>query len=648
MAFDRRHLEVPVDNDVTTRLRREFWSRGILSVEQVPVVVRESWQRCMDSGLNPVARRGAEILEQRNIDQTKERNELLIRAAASVLPLLMSQTKNSCTGYLITEASGMIISATGDLEFHTVGRRYGARVGVSWSEGSRGTNGMGTAIATNQPVSVHGGQHFLAANSVFSCAGSPIRDPETAELLGVLDMSTHHSQFQPHYLPMVIRGSGLIEDQILAIRHDRQQLLRLHFGGDRLMDLGEGLIAVDRDLRIVAANATARRQLALPPFGEPGRLFSDVFRTSWRQLVARCHGVLLGCALDLHDGRTAIAWPIGPLKIPASAPPLSQPMVHYNDTLSAESRSAWSSVEHLFVEDAQLAEAWRIARAAGNNRLSITISGESGAGKEVLARAVHAAVRPEGSPFVVLGCAGRRLEDIEYELWDMQRLVIGGAGVGAGKLALAAGGTLFLDNVGELALEHQAQLLSGIESWLEAIGADEGSNDFLLISSTQDDLRAKVSAGQFREDLYQRIGAVGVTLPSLRDRTDLPQLAARLLVWERPTQHIELSAEALARLSDHQWPGNVRELRNVISLGLALLSPGETVLKAEHLKFQHNSGAMTTMPRGGTPGSLATLAESAIRRAVEAHGGNVAAAARELGICRTTIYRKLAAGKKSA
>lgn len=643
MAFDNSHLEASVDNEVTMRIRREFWSRGMLSVEQIPVVVRESWKRCLNSSLNPVARRGVEVLDQRSIDQIKERNELLIRAAASVLQLLTSQTKNSCTGYLITEASGMIISATGDLEFQAVARRHGARAGVSWNEGSKGTNGMGTAIATGQPVTVHGAQHFLDVNSVFSCAGCPIYDPETAELLGVLDMSTHHSQFQPHYLPMVIRGAALIEDQILAIRHDHHQLLRLHFGGDRLIDLGEGLIAVDGDLRIVAANATARRRLALPPSGEPGRLFSDVFRTSWRQLAARCHGVLLASTLDLHDGRTAIAWPIGPMKVPTFAPPPRRPD---NGALSEASNSAWSSAEQLFTEDAQLAAAWQIAKAAGRNRLSITIGGESGTGKEVLARAVHDTVHPEGSQFVVFGCAGRRLEDIEYELLGTQRSVVGGAS--AGKLALAAGGTLFLDNVGELALEHQAQLLSAIEAWLEAIGAHEGSGDFLLISSTQDDLRAKVAAGQFREDLYQRIGAARVTLPSLRDRTDLQQLAARLLVWERPAQYIDLSAEALARLSDHQWPGNVREFRNVIALGLALLRPGETVLKAEHLKFQRDSGATMTMPRGGTPESLAMLAESAIRRAVEAHGGNVAAAARELGVCRTTIYRKLGASKKSA
>lgn len=644
MAFHNRQSEVAVDNEVSARIRREFWSRGMLSVEQIPVAVRESWQRCMESGLNPVARRIADVVEQRSIDQIRERNELLIRAAESVLPLLASQTRNSCTGYLITEASGLIVSATGDFEFHAVGRRHGARLGVSWSEGAKGTNGMGTVIATGHPVSVHGGQHFMDVNSVFSCAGAPIHDPDTANLLGVLDMSTHHSQFRPNYLPMVIRGSALIEDQILAIRHDHQQLLRLHFDSDRLADLGEGLIAVDRDQRIVAANATARRGLALPPCGEPGRLFGDVFRTSWRQLAARCHGVLLGCTLELHDGRIVIGWPVGPMKFPAFAPLSGLSVAPHNDAPKASSDFVWSSEEHLFTEDPQLAEAWQIAKAAGRNRLSMVIRGESGTGKEVLARAIHATVHRDGSPFVVFGCAGRRPEDIERDLWGVPSAV---GEVGTGKLALAAGGTLYLDNVGELTLEQQAQLLSALKSRLEAIGADEGSSDILLIASTQDDLRAKVADGRFRQDLFQRIGAVAVTLPPLRERTDLPQLAARLLVWERPIGHIELSDEALARLHDHHWPGNVRELRNVVSLGAALLRPGETALMAEHLRFQRDSsGGKVAMPHGGTPESLATLADLAIRRAVDANGGNVAAAARELGICRTTVYRKLAAGKK--
>ncbi len=273
--------------------------------------------------------------------------------------------------------------------------------------------------------------------------------------------------------------------------------------------------------------------------------------------------------------------------------------------------------------------------------LPVLVLGESGTGKELVARAIHFQSARKAGPFIGLNCAALPATLLESELFGHVKGAFTGADKDrTGLVALATGGTLFLDELGELPLEMQAKLLRVLqEREVRPVGAAASIPvDFRLVSATNRDLRAEVSRGRFREDLYYRVGVVEVTLPPLRDRTEdlralatyFAERAARDLGREPPT----LGADALRKLAGHAWPGNVRELENVLT---------KTVVFAESQELRASDVELPRTERKGPRRAPRQDDERAmIERALEKTGWNAVLAARQLGMPRATFYRRLA------
>ncbi|MBU6499819.1 MAG: sigma-54 dependent transcriptional regulator, partial [Rhodospirillales bacterium] len=270
---------------------------------------------------------------------------------------------------------------------------------------------------------------------------------------------------------------------------------------------------------------------------------------------------------------------------------------------------------------------------------TVLITGETGTGKEVVARALHRHGKRAGKPFVAVNCAAIPAELLESELFGHVRGAFTGAVADrVGSFREAQGGTLFLDEIGDMAPELQAKILRVLqERVVTPVGGKPVSVDVRILAATHQDLEALVRAGRFREDLYWRLGVVPVALPPLRERlADIVPLAEHFLAG---TGKI-LSAEAAARLLAHPWPGNVRELRNAMQRVAALARA--PVITALDLAFLH---AAEPPPadwlEGDLPSAVARLETALIRRALSAAAGNRAAAARRLGIGRQLLYEKL-------
>ncbi|MDE2575032.1 MAG: sigma-54-dependent Fis family transcriptional regulator [Rhodospirillales bacterium] len=270
---------------------------------------------------------------------------------------------------------------------------------------------------------------------------------------------------------------------------------------------------------------------------------------------------------------------------------------------------------------------------------TVLITGETGTGKEVVARALHRHGKRAGKPFVAVNCAAIPAELLESELFGHVRGAFTGAVADrVGSFREAQGGTLFLDEIGDMAPELQAKILRVLqERVVTPVGGKPVSVDVRILAATHQDLEALVRAGRFREDLYWRLGVVPVALPPLRERlADIVPLAEHFLAG---TGKI-LSAEAAARLLAHPWPGNVRELRNAMQRVAALARA--SVITALDLAFLH---AAEPPPadwlEGDLPSAVARLETALIRRALSAAAGNRAAAARRLGIGRQLLYEKL-------
>jgi two-component system nitrogen regulation response regulator NtrX len=293
----------------------------------------------------------------------------------------------------------------------------------------------------------------------------------------------------------------------------------------------------------------------------------------------------------------------------------------------------------------------QVAMAAPTNG-RVLIFGENGTGKELVARNIHALSLRRSGPFVEVNCAAIPEELIESELFGHVRGAFTGAVADRrGKFELAHGGTIFLDEIGDMSLKTQAKVLRVLqEQVMEAVGGSTRIRvDARVLAATNKDLRGEIRAGRFREDLYFRLNVVPISVPPLRERRDdIPVLADHfmaMLAREYGRRAKRFEPEAIDALQRYGWPGNVRELRNVIER-LMIMVPGDRVTSRDLLFLDQSAGV--TIATDGATEPLMPLHDARddferqyILRALAAHHGNISRTAEALGVERSNLYRKM-------
>ena len=295
-------------------------------------------------------------------------------------------------------------------------------------------------------------------------------------------------------------------------------------------------------------------------------------------------------------------------------------------------------------ESAEIKKILRTINAIGDSQCSILITGETGTGKEVVARALHEKRYGFGKPFVAVNCAAIPRELLEAELFGHEK----GAFTGAvskriGKFEKACGGTLFLDEIGELDVSMQVKLLRVLqEREIERVGSSEKIKvDFRLLCATNGNLQAKIEDGSFREEFFYRINVLQIQLPPLRQRIiDIPLLVDHFLKYfcERERKTLSVSETALDIFSKYSWPGNVRELRNVMERAVVLAQDDR--IEVKHLE-KHLRWLKDDHPKVREIIPLKELEKQAISSALEVCDGNISKVARKLGISRKALYKRL-------
>lgn len=309
-------------------------------------------------------------------------------------------------------------------------------------------------------------------------------------------------------------------------------------------------------------------------------------------------------------------------------------------------------------ESQSMGEAIELSRMAADNSLSVLITGESGTGKELFAHAIHLAGSRRKAPFVVIDCASMPRDLVASELFGYMEGAFTGTRKGGmpGKFELADGGTIFLDELGELPLEVQAQFLRVLQNrQVRRLGGKEMLPvDIRVITATNRDLSLEVKRGNFREDLYYRLNVLAIHIPPLRNRkVDVTRLADFFLnKYGQITgkQDIKFTNEALELLENHNWPGNVRELENAVARAVHIC---HSVIEPTHLRFPPRHDALSAEGQAdvgpsrhnedGRPfSSMRDIEEKVYREAIASCGGNISQAAKKLGVARSTIYKKMA------
>jgi transcriptional regulator of acetoin/glycerol metabolism len=594
------------------RARTVLEKRLMIPVDLLSPEIAASWTRCLESGLDPGHPPPLDHLEDAALRRARDGAGVLRPLVLAEMETLYDQISGSNFMIAFALTNGIILDTIADNSFNPTARSTNIQPGGLWSELGCGTNALGSAAATRRAITVHGGEHFFSRYGKLTCTAAPVFAPD-GTVAGVLDASSDCSSRQQHTRALVSMAATQIENGLFREHHRGAILVAFHNRAEYLHTLSAGLMALDAEGTVLNMNPRARLFLhGLPT--EAGRRFRDLFRTGFGDFI---DAGKRDPRVRLQDraGSVFIA-SIETLATTLRAPPAAKPATAF------------------VAQDPLVMTAMRHVEAAARRCLPILIRGETGTGKEQLARHAHANSGRRGA-FIPVNCGALPESLIEAELFGHAEGAFTGArrGGAIGLVAQADHGTLFLDEIGDMPLPLQTVLLRLLDDWMvrPVGGGAPRAVDVLLIAATHVDLVDQVARGRFRADLYYRLDTIEAMLPPLRDRADVPAIVAHLLHSISPGTEIE--AAALSCLAAQPWPGNIRELRNLLTRLTLTQEAGRLTL------------ACVEAGIGRTAPSAARLKDQTVEHIVTVHkdlGGNLSAAARRLGVSRNTVYRALA------
>jgi transcriptional regulator of acetoin/glycerol metabolism len=666
-----------IATDTYTVERQRAVAEGDLDDARQRSVIELSQQRSRAYGIESGDEPDYSSPDSSALTQALDENRFLFQHAAPVMETLYEQIINTHSMVLLTSAKGLVLHSLGDTDFLEKASQVALRPGVDWSEKSKGTNAIGTALKEEQALMVHGNQHYMNANKRLTCSCSPIVDPY-GQVIGALDVSGDHRSFHQHTMALVRMSTQMIENHMFADIFPKGVRLHFHTRPEFLGTLVEGIIVFSHEGRFLSANRSAQFQLGLSLNALKAHTFPSLFGVAMSRLFELCSGnTSVPQQLCLHNGVSVWAkvkfkqvgqWFSGrevgvhqttvptPGIVPSMAPPPRK--VHM------------SNLRYLDTGDAQVSAVINKLNMVRGRDIPIMILGETGTGKDLVAQAIHGDSERAGRAFVSVNCASIPETLIESELFGYEEGAFTGARrKGAvGKIQQANGGTLFLDEIGDMPRHLQARLLRVLQDRkVNPLGAGkEVEVDIAIICATNKNLKTMIAQGEFREDLYYRLNGLVVRLPALRERTDFELVAQKILnkLCDNGPQ-IGISSEVMALFKSYSWPGNFRQLHNLLRTAV-VMADCQGVIDQSHLPddFLEDcahpfnaapppgmcTGAIDASPALIEPeagfvarpdgGSLQDVALSTMAQMLRLHKGNVSAAAKALGVSRNTVYRK--------
>ncbi|MGI9449035.1 MAG: sigma-54-dependent Fis family transcriptional regulator [Geminicoccaceae bacterium] len=642
--------------DETTTM--EAWERfltGESEPARLPIrhVIERSWARSASSGVDAYASATPLVADDDQHHHNRHKNRELLVAANKTFEHAADLLQETSAMVVLTDKNGVILDTHGDNRTLDAGDDIKLKPGGNWNEEVVGTNGIGTALSTGQPVFVHAAEHFCEGIKAWTCAGAPIRDPLDRSIVGLIDISGPPEIFRRHNVALAVLAAEKIE---LALgeqaRIERLRLLEACLSSMPVGTGTDGVVVLDRHGRIIHLNEEAKplRTRIADGFdlSVGSRLVNLDDATSDREIMERLPDALRPAwlkPLQVGGGMSGavLIYTASGRKLLRETPLSTGIAVHDRQNLP-----------EIQGDSDRLKLAIAKAKRAAKGRTSVLVEGETGVGKELFAKLIHSVGSSDPkAPFIAFNCGAVSKDLLGAELFGH----VAGAFTGAvregraGRFELAHGGTLCLDEIGELPLDLQPYLLRVLEEGAVYRLGDGKPRpvNVRLVALTNRNLKQEVEAGRFRRDLYFRISTVALDIPSLRERAgDIDRLIGyfnRMFAAKYSVEMLNLNNEARAALRQYQWPGNVRELRNLIEslilmaterdIGLTDLpadirpaGPSSSILEEDTVEITCNT-------------SLEDTERQAIEHAIETGGGNLSLVAKTLKISRSTLYRKM-------
>lgn len=613
-------------------------------------MIASSWMRSRDFHVNMTKPLRAPILSRPELHSLQAANQTLIDIAKPIMKKmhsLVGETKNLIS---LHNPDGYMLYSCGDEYYAEMETESSFSLGVCWQERYIGTNGITLAVLEDSPVQVYGAEHYCAAQHDGTCSAAPIHDRD-GKIIGVLNMAGKDWSGTLHTLGLVALASFSIENQLTLLHSYR-------LVDTAISSISEGIVVVDRELCIQRINLGGEQILRAKKESLLGHSISTWFGSRHEELQLRLQKEIAPFSFaeeELIVGEHHISCNISIFPIVVEQHPEGAVLLLRrsrsinalaNQVMGNQARYAFDSI---ITQAPQILRTIQTMESIAATNCTVLLEGESGTGKELFAHAIHSASNRKNGPFIAVNCASLPHSLVESELFGYEKGAFTGAlGQGnPGKFELAHGGTVFLDELGELPLEIQSKLLRVLDTHriFRIGGKTEKHLDIRVIAATNRDLQREVRNFNFREDLYYRINVLSFHIVPLRERVgDVPVLANYFIdeINRRGERNSKIiSPECMRILEQHTWPGNVRELQNVILRAYYCSGKSEAILP-EHLPddLLHPLSNTQEQQLKQYFGEDSAQKEK-IERVLAQCNGDTKRACQQLGVSRATLYRYL-------
>ena len=613
-------------------------------------MIASSWMRSKDFHVNMTKPLRAPILSRPELHSLQAANQTLIDIAKPIMKKmhsLVGETKNLIS---LHNPDGYMLYSCGDEYYAEMETESSFSLGVCWQERYIGTNGITLAVLEDSPVQVYGAEHYCAAQHDGTCSAAPIHDRD-GKIIGVLNMAGKDWSGTLHTLGLVALATFSIENQLTLLHSYR-------LVDTAISSISEGIVVVDRELCIQRINLGGEQILRAKKESLLGHSISTWFGSRHEELQLRLQKEIAPFSFaeeELIVGEHHISCNISIFPIVVEQHPEGAVLLLRrsrsinalaNQVMGNQARYAFDSI---ITQAPQILRTIQTMESIAATNCTVLLEGESGTGKELFAHAIHSASNRKNGPFIAVNCASLPHSLVESELFGYEKGAFTGAlGQGnPGKFELADGGTVFLDEIGELPLEIQSKLLRVLDTHriFRIGGKTEKHLDIRVIAATNRDLQREVRNFNFREDLYYRINVLSFHIVPLRERVgDVPVLANYFIdeINRRGERNSKIiSPECMRILEQHTWPGNVRELQNVILRAYYCSGKSEAILP-EHLPddLLHPLSNTQEQQLKQYFGEDSAQKEK-IERVLAQCNGDTKRACQQLGVSRATLYRYL-------
>ncbi|WP_139314556.1 sigma-54-dependent Fis family transcriptional regulator [Desulfosporosinus metallidurans] len=651
----KNNQEIEFKKQVFYATLQDSWNNFIegksVNTGEVRQIILDSWHNSVKNGISPFQKKVNRVLTEKEIIYNENLNRDLIDVSLPVMENLYKFVAGSGFTVTLIDNKGIILKIVGDQEVVNSISKGNFIIGADWSEESAGTNAIGLAIKLDQPIQVISYEHFCICSHNSTCSAAPIHDTE-GNIIGILDMTGDFEKAHSHTLGMVVAAVHGIDNQLESKYAWAKYNLANSYMNAIVESISQGMMAVNELGVITHINNYAIKVLQDNRDEIIGRdiktyLKSSYFKENKKDLLG-----LTDQEVDIITNGKIKKAIISSRKIEGLPSGMKGTVIVFNEinrTRKLVQRMSGLEAKLTFNDilgkNEKFLSTVKLAKNASHSLSNILLLGESGTGKDVFAQAIHNASQSSNGPFVAINCGAIPRELINSELFGYVDGAFTGAkrGGNPGKFEMADGGTIFLDEIGEMPLELQTILLRVIEnkSIMRIGGHDSIPVNVRVIAATNRDLIKEVDQGNFRRDLYYRLNVISINLLPLREhKDDIPLLCEHFI---QKMNHLlgkdvnEIEDAVQQYFNAYDWPGNIRELYNILERSMNIAECSRLLVSFLPNEFT----ALQKVQNSVSHKSFDDLEKELISSLMTEHAGNITKVSNKLGIARTTLYRKL-------